>query len=96
MEPLEDPVLSAYAKCLQNDILCVWRRSVKHSEQRPADTFFGKELWIFWYGDKPSVLDDILTPDLKGKGLTAENVFLLFLMQLMPTEKGSSSFSSNW
>uniref|UniRef100_A0A8D9A536 Mediator of RNA polymerase II transcription subunit 13 n=1 Tax=Cacopsylla melanoneura TaxID=428564 RepID=A0A8D9A536_9HEMI len=25
-EPLEDPVLSSYAKCLAGDILCVWRR----------------------------------------------------------------------
>ncbi|KAI5720203.1 hypothetical protein M8J77_003306 [Diaphorina citri] len=25
-EPLEDPVLASYAKCLAGDILCVWRR----------------------------------------------------------------------
>jgi len=70
LDPLEDPVVSAYAKCLQNDILCVWRRVVKHSEVRPTDLSFGKELWIFWYGDKPSVLDDVLSPELKGMSHT--------------------------
>ncbi|XP_046987073.1 mediator of RNA polymerase II transcription subunit 13 [Schistocerca americana] len=27
-EPLEDPVLASYARCLSHDILCVWRRVV--------------------------------------------------------------------
>lgn len=66
LDPLDDPVIRAYARCLQNDILCVWKRVVKHSEQRPTDISFGKELWIFWYGDKPSVLDEIITSELKG------------------------------
>uniref|UniRef100_A0A6A7FQQ3 Mediator of RNA polymerase II transcription subunit 13 n=4 Tax=Hirondellea gigas TaxID=1518452 RepID=A0A6A7FQQ3_9CRUS len=26
-QPLEDPVLSSYARCLSSDVLCVWRRS---------------------------------------------------------------------
>ena len=71
IDPFEDPVLSSYSKCLQADILCVWRRVVKHSEQPPADISFGKELWIFWYGDQPNVLDSILSPVLKGKGFFA-------------------------
>lgn len=25
-DPLDDPVLSSYARCLAGDILCVWRR----------------------------------------------------------------------
>ena len=25
-DPLQDPVLSSYSRCLSNDILCVWRR----------------------------------------------------------------------
>ena len=70
IDPFEDPVLNTYAKCLQADILCVWRRMVKHSEQRPTEVSYGKELWIFWYGDPPVVLEDLLPPDLKGKVLT--------------------------
>ncbi|KAL4223449.1 Mediator of RNA polymerase II transcription subunit 13-like [Mactra antiquata] len=65
IDPLDDPVLSSYARCLQADILCVWRRVAKHSESRPTDISFGKELWLFWYGDQPSVLEEILSPDLK-------------------------------
>ncbi|KAH3888561.1 hypothetical protein DPMN_012599, partial [Dreissena polymorpha] len=64
LDPFEDPVLSSYAKCLQADILSVWRRVAKHSESRP-DVLFGRELWIFWYGDKPSILEEILAPELK-------------------------------
>lgn len=64
IDPFEDPVLSTYSKCLQADILCVWRRMIKHSDQRPTDSY-GKELWIFWYGDQPSVLDELLPPNLK-------------------------------
>ncbi|KAJ8916079.1 hypothetical protein NQ315_004445 [Exocentrus adspersus] len=61
-EPLEDPVLRSYARCLAADILCVWRRV---STPRPTDMFdlgppppaqppplslaASKELWIFWF-----------------------------------------------
>ena len=38
---------------------------LKHSDQRQTDTY-GKELWIFWYGDQPSVLEELLPPNLKG------------------------------
>jgi mediator of RNA polymerase II transcription subunit 13 len=29
-DPLDDPVLKAYTKCLAKDILCVWRRVSQH------------------------------------------------------------------
>eukprot|EP00058_Branchiostoma_floridae_P020203 XP_002605693.1 hypothetical protein BRAFLDRAFT_218537 [Branchiostoma floridae] len=47
--PLEDPILSSFAKCLAADVFCVWRQ---------------RELWIFWYGDDPD-LTDVLHPELK-------------------------------
>lgn len=34
--PLEDPVLSSYARCLAGDVLCVWRR-VAHVPPAPPD-----------------------------------------------------------
>lgn len=38
--PLDDPVLSSYARCVASDILCVWRRS-PHAKQNhsPPDPF---------------------------------------------------------
>lgn len=33
-DPLDDPVLSSYARCLAADILCVWRR-VASTKQEP-------------------------------------------------------------
>ncbi|XP_018561806.1 mediator of RNA polymerase II transcription subunit 13 isoform X2 [Anoplophora glabripennis] len=75
-EPMEDPVLRSYARCLAADILCVWRRV---STPRPADMFdlgpppptqppplslaASKELWIFWYGEEPD-LNELVAPEL--------------------------------
>ncbi|XP_049817024.1 mediator of RNA polymerase II transcription subunit 13 isoform X3 [Aethina tumida] len=75
-EPLDDPVLRSYARCLAADILCVWRRV---STPRPTDGFelappppaqppplslaASKELWIFWYGEEPD-LGDLVAPEL--------------------------------
>ncbi|CAH1098511.1 unnamed protein product [Psylliodes chrysocephalus] len=75
-EPLEDPVLRSYARCLAADILCVWRRV---STPRAADMFdlgppppaqppplslaASKELWIFWYGEEPD-LNELVAPEL--------------------------------
>lgn len=70
-DQLDDPVLIAYTKCIQKDILCVWRRVLRNSEQQlnPSDQLsYNKELWVFWYGDPPSFLNDVLCdPSLKGE-----------------------------
>ncbi|XP_076453407.1 mediator of RNA polymerase II transcription subunit 13-like [Babylonia areolata] len=94
VDQLDDPVLVAYTKCLQNDILCVWRRVMKHSEQRlnSSDLLsYHKELWVFWYGDQPVFLNNLLSCDPclrevehgtwdrdKDSGLTYECRTLLF------------------
>ncbi|CAH1800949.1 unnamed protein product [Owenia fusiformis] len=63
-DPLEDPVLKSYTRCLQSDILCVWRRGRKcASESQPKD--HPKELWIFWYGEEPSNVDNLIASQLK-------------------------------
>ncbi|XP_078599270.1 mediator of RNA polymerase II transcription subunit 13-like [Branchiostoma floridae x Branchiostoma japonicum] len=73
--PLEDPILSSFAKCLAADVFCVWRRlSPSTAPKFPGDSFQGepstptpkqeRELWIFWYGDDPD-LTDVLHPELK-------------------------------
>ncbi|VDN19445.1 unnamed protein product [Gongylonema pulchrum] len=63
---LQDPVLSAYAKCLQAGILCAWRRQ----PPQPTGTLAAlqlpdyridvvKELWVFWYSqEEPSCLTE--------------------------------------
>ncbi|VEN58066.1 unnamed protein product, partial [Callosobruchus maculatus] len=42
-EPLEDPVLRSYARCLAADILCVWRRAStparSAASQQPQDVY---------------------------------------------------------
>ncbi|XP_025089778.1 mediator of RNA polymerase II transcription subunit 13-like isoform X2 [Pomacea canaliculata] len=94
VDQLDDPVLVAYSRCIQNDILCVWRRVIRNVEQRvnpPDQLSCSKELWIFWYGDQPSILDSLLSSDLglkevehgtwdrdKDSGLTYECRTLLF------------------
>lgn len=32
-DPLDDPVLKSYTKCLAKDILCVWRRVTQHKNE---------------------------------------------------------------
>ncbi|XP_033748042.1 LOW QUALITY PROTEIN: mediator of RNA polymerase II transcription subunit 13-like [Pecten maximus] len=67
VDHLEDPVLESYSRCIQADILCVWRRVQRYSDQpqRVIDQLsHHKELWIFWYGDEPSVLGNLLSPYL--------------------------------
>lgn len=68
VDPLDDPVLISYWKCIQEDILCVWRRVLRNADHRgPEQMSFSKELWVFWYGDLPAKLSDLLSPDLRGK-----------------------------
>lgn len=38
-DPLEDPVLSSYVKCISADMLCVWRRVVAPTSRSPGDMF---------------------------------------------------------
>ncbi|XP_017781580.1 PREDICTED: mediator of RNA polymerase II transcription subunit 13 isoform X2 [Nicrophorus vespilloides] len=76
VDPLEDPVLRSYARCLAADILCVWRRiSTPHqpttmfdiaqppSQPPPLSLCCSKELWIFWYGEEPD-LHELVSNDL--------------------------------
>jgi len=82
-----DAVLASFAKCLDADLLAVWRRVPKRSlleTQNSLQNFSGlsaaesaayeeknplsqrKELWIFWYGDKPEELfKRLVSPELK-------------------------------
>lgn len=79
--PLEDPVLSSYSKCLQYNILSVWRR-VRHegildNSRQDGPPQWAKELWIFWYGEDPKFDELITYPELKGecavlKGMLAD------------------------
>uniref|UniRef100_A0A0R3RUW1 Mediator of RNA polymerase II transcription subunit 13 n=1 Tax=Elaeophora elaphi TaxID=1147741 RepID=A0A0R3RUW1_9BILA len=62
----QDPVLSAYARCLQAGILCAWRRQ----PPQPSGTLAAmqlpdyridvvKELWVFWYShEEPDCLTE--------------------------------------
>ncbi|KAK3083697.1 hypothetical protein FSP39_001595 [Pinctada imbricata] len=73
VDPLEDPVLQTYSKCINSDILCVWRRVTRQVEQpgsNPEQLTSSKELWIFWYGTEPENLKQILLrAALKGKNI---------------------------
>uniref|UniRef100_A0A672ZJ14 Mediator of RNA polymerase II transcription subunit 13 n=1 Tax=Sphaeramia orbicularis TaxID=375764 RepID=A0A672ZJ14_9TELE len=46
----DDPVLRSFMRCIQANLLCVWRRKIKPD---------AKELWIFWWGDEPNLTDVI-------------------------------------
>ncbi len=71
LDPLDDPVLQSFTKCIQADILCVWRRVQRSSDQRAPDQLScNKELWIFWYGDEPGNLKQLLAPELSGMSIT--------------------------
>ena len=99
LEASDDPVLQSYARCLESELLSVWRRVPRRallsqcsSYDMPPSTTTSKpsnsddknlltqrkELWIFWYGDKPEELLKKLVdsqlkevPDISG---TWENV----------------------
>ncbi|TSL28182.1 Mediator of RNA polymerase II transcription subunit 13-like [Bagarius yarrelli] len=51
----DDPVLCSFTRCVQANLLCVWRRRLKPD---------AKELWIFWWGDEPN-LSDIIHHELE-------------------------------
>ncbi|ESO97898.1 hypothetical protein LOTGIDRAFT_153005 [Lottia gigantea] len=81
IDPLGDPVLVAYSKCIRSDILCVWRRvpvAPRMSDGHPGHPghhhgidhmSYGKELWIFWYGDEPKVLAEFLKHGLHERDI---------------------------
>ncbi|XP_029024183.1 mediator of RNA polymerase II transcription subunit 13-like isoform X2 [Betta splendens] len=51
----DDPVLRSFMRCVQANLLCVWRRKIKPD---------AKELWIFWWGEEPG-LSDIIHHELE-------------------------------
>ena len=53
----DDPILLSFIRCLQANLLCVWRRDVKPD---------CKELWIFWWGDEPTLVG-VIHHELQGK-----------------------------
>ncbi|GIX80783.1 mediator of RNA polymerase II transcription subunit 13 [Caerostris darwini] len=59
IDPIEDPVLKSYSKCLSAGILTVWRRvlvqraEIHQTHQESNSLSCSKELWIFWYGEGP-------------------------------------------
>lgn len=81
-DPLEDPVLTSYSKCLSTgELLCAWTRCVKPNphesiSESTSQTTFMKELWIFWYSGEPN-LKEFLSPDLIGKFFFCEEFLFL-------------------
>ncbi|CAL1569307.1 unnamed protein product [Knipowitschia caucasica] len=51
----DEPVLRSFMRCVQNNLLCVWRRKIKPD---------AKQLWIFWWGEEPN-LSDIIHHELE-------------------------------
>ena len=68
-DALEDPVLRSWTRCIQNNILCVWRRAQQSSDQRIHDQLTSnKELWLFWYGSAPPNMNSLIAPELQSTG----------------------------
>ena len=67
----DDPVLRSYTRCVQANLLCVWRRKVKPD---------AKELWIFWWGEEPN-LTDVIHHELEGESCFSF-VFLFISLSL--------------
>lgn len=94
LDPAEDAILQSYAKCLEAELLAVWRRipnrpthdsgggggpgpggtaAVKRCNKDGGKNLLTqrKELWVFWYGDKPpadadqQLLKRLVSPQLK-------------------------------
>jgi len=83
-EPLEDPVLLSFSKCLEDGLLAVWRRVPRRSLVNYSFDQAGnqvkqptkghddknqlsqcKELWLFWYGEKPDSIKTLVSEELK-------------------------------
>ncbi|GFR23142.1 mediator of RNA polymerase II transcription subunit 13 [Trichonephila clavata] len=89
IDPLEDPVLKSYSKCLSAGILTVWRRVLVqragiHQTQENNNLSYFKELWVFWHGEGPdfsNLVESSLTEAEQGSwesGLSYECRTLLF------------------
>ncbi|CAG0914144.1 unnamed protein product [Notodromas monacha] len=80
-----DAILNAYAKCLETDILCVWRRA-PGCPRSPSPPLVEqkKELWLFWYGEQTDIVGIVgkdLIDEEQGSwenGLTYECRSLMF------------------
>ena len=71
-DPLEDPVLSSYSKCLTaGELLCAWTRVERPAPDgaQPPAAAFAKELWVFWYSKDPDFAE-LLSSDLNGESLS--------------------------
>lgn len=69
-DPLSEPVLSSFAKCLAADLLCVWRRVAR------PELPHRRELWVFWYGEEPD-LAGLVSPELNGEWSLASRSALI-------------------
>ncbi|XP_066544928.1 mediator of RNA polymerase II transcription subunit 13-like isoform X2 [Amia ocellicauda] len=71
----DDPILRSFTRCVHANLLCVWRRDVKPD---------AKELWIFWWGEEPNLVDiihhelEVAEEGLWESGLSYECRTLLF------------------
>uniref|UniRef100_A0A1I7X145 Mediator of RNA polymerase II transcription subunit 13 n=1 Tax=Heterorhabditis bacteriophora TaxID=37862 RepID=A0A1I7X145_HETBA len=69
-----DPVLKAYGRCLQDGLICTWRRKplqipTEGPEPLPLPSFtndISKELWLFWYSSEPPEGISEYTSHLEG------------------------------
>lgn len=55
-DPLDDPVLNSYTKCLAKDILCVWRRVSQHKNDLDTTGGLGGMFDISQSGNCSSVI----------------------------------------
>jgi hypothetical protein len=77
----QDPILSAYARCVRENVLCTWRRKQRQDplsisiENVPLRLETAKELWIFWYSNDEPELIKVL---MKENGLIGK-IFLKYM-----------------
>lgn len=75
----DDPVLRSFMRCVQANLLCVWRRKIKPD---------ARELWIFWWGEEPN-LTDVIHHELEGereKAMKAKEGLLSYIhLDIFPT-----------